>query len=184
MLVAIVEGCGVYVSNRCSCMPLTVAFGGNGLGVVVETALTNMVIIGRMVNLPVWEARHLLAMVLRWRRAELALLGVWMRCAGGTTDELAKEPGVVAVSLSGMDIVLVDRRRVVGGGCGVGVVLVVSVLAVVAAWFVFVAVDGFVWGVLSGGVVGRRSFPRRARSCGVDSRRRLCILGLFSAMSC
>ena len=91
-----------------------------------------MVIMGRMVNLPVWEVRHLLAMELRRRQAEFALLGVWMDCAGGTTDEFVREPGAAAVSRSGMEIDLVDRRRVVGGGCGAGVVLVVLVLAVLA----------------------------------------------------
>ena len=97
-------------------MPLIVALGGNGLGVVVDTALTNMVIIGRTVNLPEWEARHLLAMVGRRRWAELALLGVWIGCAGGTTDELVKDPGEVAVSLFGIDIVLVERLGAVGDG--------------------------------------------------------------------
>ena len=103
--------------------------------------MINMVIMGRMVNLPAWEVRHLFAMEVCRRRAEFALLGVWMGCAGGTTDELVREPGAAAVSRSGMEIDLVDRRRVVGGGCGVGVALVVAVSAVVVAWLVSVVAD-------------------------------------------
>ena len=49
----IVGSGGEWVSNRGSWMPSTVAFGMKGLGLVEETALTSMVIIGRMVNLPV-----------------------------------------------------------------------------------------------------------------------------------
>ena len=88
-----------------------VALGGNGLGVVVATALTSMVIIGRTVNFPEWDALHLLAIDRRRMQAELALLGVGMCCTCGIADESAREPGEEAVSLSGADVVLTDRRK-------------------------------------------------------------------------
>ena len=93
-----------------------VALGGNGLGVVVATALTSIVIIGRTVNFPEWDALHLLAIDRCWMQAELALLGVAMCCTCGIVDESAREPGEEAVSLFGVDVVLADRRKEVAGG--------------------------------------------------------------------
>ena len=91
------------------------------MGVVEDTALTSMVIIGSTVNFPEWDARHLLAIEPRRMQAELALFGVEIWCTSGITDEFAREPGVAAVSLFGVNIVLADRRKVVGGGWDVGV---------------------------------------------------------------
>ena len=87
------------------------------------------------------------------------------------------------MSLFGVDVVLADRRRVVGGGRGVGAGTVIIVGGAAAGVSTLVVVVGGVWSAGSGEFEGRRSLPRRARSCAVDCLKRLCILGLFRAIS-
>ena len=87
--------------------------------------------------------------------------------------------------MSGTEVFLVDRRRVAVTEAGMEMV-VVGVVALVVVEVVGVGGPVVVGVVGVGGlgvVEGRMSFPRRARSCGVDWRKRLCILGRFRAMS-
>ena len=65
---------GAWVEYLCRCIPFITALGG--YAVVVVTELTNIVTIGRMVNLPVCNDLHFCLIVGRWMREELALFGV------------------------------------------------------------------------------------------------------------
>ena len=84
----------------------------------------------------------------------------------------------------GIDMLLVKRRGRMVGTLVLGVVVVVpAILALVVV--VAVVVAPVLLGTVAVGVAGRRSLlPRRARSCFVDCRSRLCILGRCIVMSC
>ena len=80
--------------------------------------------------------------------------------ADGVTDELPREPGAAAVSLSGAEFfLLVDRRRDVAGGWGVGAGIEIGVGVVVVGVVVLVGVvvvgDLVSAGVACVGVAGR-----------------------------
>ena len=117
------------------------------------TALTRIVIIGRVVNLRVGVGRLRVAVgIFLDNLATLALLAVWKVVASGRDADPDSDPGAAEVSRFGYLWRRSDRRG--GGGSG--------------GTFVGVAVDGVVGGVFLGLEETSKSLPMRARSLGVD----------------
>ena len=127
----------------------------------VET-FASMVTINRILDLPV--CRALRSRISRWSVEGFALLRVCVCNGSGNESDPAVVPSPVGVSRVGVVRLRLDRRRKIVDGGRVAVIVVLVEL-----------------GGLGGG--GRRSFPNRALSYLLDSRRRLCIFGLWMRIS-
>jgi len=98
-----------------------------------------------------------------------ALFEVCVGSVGATEEELVSDPSEVDVSLFGVEMVLFDLRGTMGVCvCVIDVVVVFVVVGVVVVRELVVIVGVEVVDDVCVDVAGRRSLPRRERSCFVD----------------